>query len=90
MKVYGAPSPLAPPAPISPQSSHAYDLAKTALVFGLVIMIVILKKLANYFMHNQHTGAEPAGPANVQPQRLRPADPEGIDLELSVVLPACN
>jgi phage shock protein PspC (stress-responsive transcriptional regulator) len=80
-----------PPATISPQSSHGYDLAKAALVaiFGVVIT-VFLKKLANYFMRNQHAAAEPAGPATVQPPCLPPAVPEEIDLELSVVLPAGN
>jgi len=62
---------------------------KAALVaiFGVVIT-VFLKKLANYFLRIQH--AEPAGQATVQPPRLPPADPEEIDLELSVVLPAGN
>jgi len=88
MEGYVAPS---PPAPICPQCSHGYDLVKAALVaiFGVVIT-VFLKKLANYFLRIQHAAAEPAGQATVQPPRLPPADPEEIDLELSVFLPAGN
>jgi hypothetical protein len=88
MEGYGAPS---RPVPISPQSSHEYDLAKAALlaIFGVVIT-VFFKKLANYFMRNQQVAAETAGPSTVQLPRLPPEDPEEIGLKLSVVLPACN
>jgi hypothetical protein len=89
MEGYGAPS---SPAPISPQSSHGYhELAKVALlaIFGVVIT-VFFKKLANYYMLNQQVTAETTGPATVQPPRQPPADPEEINLELSVVLPACS
>ncbi len=56
MEGYGAPS---SPAPISPQSSHGYELAKGELVaiFGLVITVFLIKKLANYFMRNQQADA---------------------------------
>jgi hypothetical protein len=85
MEAYGAPS----PAPISPQSSHGYDLAKGDLVkiFGLVITLFLIKKLANYFMRNQQAAAaELAGQATVQPPRLPPAEyPGETSLELAVV-----
>jgi hypothetical protein len=61
-------------------------------IFVLVITVFLIKKLANYFMRNQHAAAaELAGQATVQPPPLPPAEyPEEIDLELSVVLPAGN
>jgi hypothetical protein len=85
MEAYGAP----PPSPISPKSSHGYVHAKGYLVaiFGLVITVFLIKKLANYFMHNQQAAAaELAGQVTVQTPRLPPAEyPGETSLELTVV-----
>jgi hypothetical protein len=44
MEAYGG---APPPAPISPQSSHGYDLAKgdSVKIFVLVITVFLIKKL---------------------------------------------
>jgi len=88
MKVYCAPSPLAPPASKIPQNSLWYDLVKAAFVAILgVVITMILEKLAKYFIArlNQPAAAEPAAPDTVPPPFPPPAEPEEIDLELSPV-----